>query len=369
MLGLFFSITPWGRASVRGVLVLPGLVAARQLGPIVATGEPIRHVSLTVPSQGGTVYLDVWEPTTPLPLIPGTREGMLIIPGAGDNRTTAQLINLTESLAHADLVAMTMTTPALIAYRLTPLDGDAVVQAFLKLQHWPGVGANRVGILAFSAGSSLASLAAVDPRIAGSIAFLTYFGGFYNARDLFSDVGRRAQLVKGKLQPWTPDPVTLSVLANTTAGTLPSAEGAEISSAWDFHHPKLLSPAQVARLSAAARAAYHLLAGDESNQVQSNVDALTPAMQQLLQQLSPSSVAAQIRTPVYLLHDHSDTIVPFTESRDFTAALAALHHSYQFVEFSIFRHTEVRSTLDIGSLLHDGPHLFGIIYSATLPST
>lgn len=366
--GLFCSLTPWGRAAVRGVLLLPGLVAARQLGPIVASSEPIRHVSLTVPSQGGPVYLDVWEPTTPPPPVPGAREGVLIIPGAGDNRTTEQLINLTESLARAGLIAMTMTTPALIAYRLTPADGDATVQAFLELSHWPGVGANRAGILAFSAGDAPASLAAADPRIAGSLAFLISFGGFYNARDLFADVGRRALLVNGKLQPWQPDPVTLSVLANTTASTLSPVEGAEISTAWDFHHRKPLAPAQVAHLSPPATAVYHLLAGNQSDQVQRNLDALTPAMQQLLQQLSPSSVVAQIRTPVSLLHDRSDPFVPVTESRDCAAALAGLHHSHQFVEFSIFHHTEVRSTLDLGVLLSDGPRLFGVIYSTVLPS-
>src|SRR5258708_28653408 len=50
-LGLFLSMTPWGRADVRGVMLLPGLLAARHLGPIVASVEPIRHISLTVPSQ------------------------------------------------------------------------------------------------------------------------------------------------------------------------------------------------------------------------------------------------------------------------------------------------------------------------------
>src|SRR5258708_8330386 len=368
-LGLFLSMTPWGRADVRGAMLLPGLVAARQLGPIVASGEPIRHISLTVPSQGGTVDLDVWEPTTAPPPIPGAREGVLIIPGVGDNRTTAQLINLTESLARAGLVAMTMTTPALIAYRLSPVDSDAVVQSLLKLRHWPGVGATRIGILGFSAGDSLASLAAADPRIRQQLAFLTFFGGFYNARDLLGDVGRRAQLVNGQPQAWTPDPVTLGVLANTIAGTLLTREGAGLSAAFDFHHPKPLTPQQVAQLSPPAAAAYHLLAGDQRDQVESNLDALSPAMQQLLHQLSPSSVVSQISVPIYLLHDRSDSFVPFTESRDFDAALTRLHHTHSFVEFSIFHHTEVRTSLDLHSLLTDGPRLFGVIYSTALPST
>jgi hypothetical protein len=369
VVGLFLSATPWGRANVRGVMLLPGLVAARQLGPIVASGEPIHHVSLTVPSQGGTVDLDVWEPTTAPPPIPGTREGVLIIPGVGDNRTTGQLINLTESLARAGLVTMTMTTPALIAYRLSPVDSDGVVRAYLKLLHWPGVGATRVGIIGFSAGDALVCLAAADPRIQHQIAFLTFFGGFYNARDLLGDVGRRAQIVNGQPQSWTPDPVPLSVLANTIAGTLSPSEGGELSTSFDFHHPKPLTADQIAQLSPPAAAAYHLLAGDQRDQVESNLDALSPAMRQLLQQLSPSSVVAQISAPIYLLHDRTDPFVPFTESRDFDAALIGLHHTHTFVEFSIFHHTEVRNSLDLHSLLTDGPRLFGVIYSTALPAS
>jgi hypothetical protein len=367
--GFCFSVLPWGRAGLRSIMLLPGLVAARQLAPIVANGEPIRHVSLTISSPGGPVYLDVWEPTTPPAPIPWAREGVLIIPGAGDNRTTEQLINLTESLARAGLVAMTMTTNALIDYVLSPADSDATVQAFLKLTHWPGVGPTRVGILGFSAGDAPASLAAADPRIRHQVAFLTFFGGFYNARDLMADVGRRAQIVNGKSQVWQPDPVPLSVLANTIAGTLSSSEGGELMTAFDFNHPTPLPPDQVAQLSPPAAAAYHILAGDQRDQVQSNLDALSPQMQQLLQQLSPSSVVGQISAPIYLLHDRTDPFVPFTESGDFAAALARLNHPHDLVEFSIFHHTEVRSSLDIGSLLSDGPRLFRAIYTTTLPST
>jgi dienelactone hydrolase len=368
--GLFFSITPWGRAGLRSLMLLPGLVAARQLAPIVANGEPIHHVSLTLSSQGGPVYLDVWEPATlPPPPIPGARQGVLIIAGVGDNRTTEQLINLTESLARAGLVAMTMTTPTLIDYVLSRAETDATVQAFKTLLHWPGVGAARVGILGFSAGNAPASLAAADPRIQHQVAFLTFFGGFYNARDLLADIGRRALIVNGQPEAWQPDPLPLSVLANTIAGTLSAQEAEKMRAAFDFHHPTRLASNQVAQLSSPTAAAYHLLAGDQRNQVENNLDALSSQMQQLLQQLSPSSVVGQIRAPVSLLHDRNDAFVPFTESVNFAAELAKLDHSHTLVEFSIFQHTEVSSSLDLRSLLSDGPRLLRALYVSLLPST
>lgn len=367
--GIFFSIVPWGRAGLRTLMLLPGVVAARPLAPVVASGEPIRHVSLTVSSQGGPVYLDVWEPTTPPPLIPAARMGVLIIPGVGDNRAVPQLVNLTESLARTGLVVMTMTTNALITFVLSPADGDATVEAFQTLLHWPGVGSTRVGIFGLSAGNGPASLAAADPRIRHQVAFLTFFGGFFNGDDLLADIGRRALIVNGRLEAWQPNQVPLHVLANSIAETLSANEGAELRAAFDTNHPTPLTSAQLAQLSPPATAAYHLLAGDQRDQVQRNLDALSPAMRQLLQQLSPSTVVSQISAPVYLLHDRFDGHVPFTESVNFAAALARLHRPYDLVEFSIFQHTSVSSSLDIGSILRDSPRLYGAIQAVLLYST
>jgi hypothetical protein len=367
--GLFFSLVPWGRAGLRTLMLAPGLVAARQLAPVVASGEPIRHVSLTISSQGGRVHLDVWEPTTPPPLIPGTRQGVLIIPGVGDNRAVPQLVNLTESMARTGLVVMTMTTNSLIDFVLSPADADATVEAFKTLLHWPGVGSTRVGIFGLSAGNGPASLAAADPRIRSQVAFLISFGGFFNGRDLLADIGRRALLVNGQQEPWQPNQVPLHVLANTIAGTLSPSEGGELEAVFATNHPTPLTTDQVAQLSPPAAAAYHLLAGDQRDQAQRNLDALSPAMRQLLQELSPSSVVGQIGAPIYLLHDRFDGHVPFTESVNFAATLARLNHRHDLVEFSIFQHTQVNSSLDTRSLLRDSPRLFGAIHAVLLFST
>lgn len=368
-LGLLFSVVPWGRASFRTIMLVPELVATRPLAPIAATGEPIHHVSLTISSQAGPVYLDVWGPTTVPPPIPGARQGILIIPGVGDNRTTPQLVNITESLARSGLVVMTMTTNSLIDFVLSPVDGDATVRAFQTLQHWPGVGSNRVGILGLSAGNAPASLAAADPRIRRQIAFLMFFGGFYDVRDLMADVGRRALIVDGHPEVWEPNDVPLHVLANTIAGTLPQNEGDKLKAAFSNNRSAPLTPDQLSQLSPAAIAAYHILAGDQPDQVQRNLDTLSPQMQQLLQELSPSTVVQQISAPIYLLHDRYDGHVPFTESVNFAAELVRLNHPHSLVKFSIFQHTQVSDSLDIGALLRESPALIGAIHTALQPST
>lgn len=353
VLGIYCSLVPYGRATVRAVALLPALIGADASAPLEVAGEPIRHTATTVESKGGTVSLDVYAPTAAAPPIPGARGGILIIPGVGDERSEPQLINLDEALASSGLVVMNMTTPTLIAYDLSPVDGDAVVAAFDALATWPGVGADRVGILGFSAGGSLAVIAATDPRIQNHVAFITLFGGYYDATSLLRDFGLRAQSVNGTLQPWQPNAVPLQVLSHAMADTLPPAEGQILSNA--FLEPITPLPSdQLAQLSPPAQAAYHLLEGDQPTQVDANLGALSPAMHQLLTQLSPSAYLAGIHTPIYLLHDRNDQYVPFTQSREFNAALNASGQAHEYAEFGIFQHVEVRSGLglsDVGDYL------------------
>lgn len=222
--GFFFSVIPVGRAATRALFILPALVFDSQPGVLTAAEEPVQHIRKTIQSNSGPVYLDIFEPVASPPPIPGSREGILFIPGVGDNRADPQFINFSQSLARAGLVVMAVTTPTLINYDLSSNDSDGVVRAFQALTHWSGVGANRVGILGLSATGALACFAAADPRIRDQVAFLGIFGSYFNARTLLQAIGRRALEVDGHLQPWQPQYVPIQVLANVIAPLLPPGE-------------------------------------------------------------------------------------------------------------------------------------------------
>ncbi|HEX6484234.1 MAG TPA: hypothetical protein VF043_35770 [Ktedonobacteraceae bacterium] len=365
--GFFFSVIPVGRAATRALFILPALILASQPGLVTAGEEPIQHIRKTIQSNSGPVYLDVYEPTSPLP-IPGSREGMVVIPGVGDSRADPQLINFSQALAHAGLVVMDITTPTLINYNLSSNDSDAVVQAFKALSHWRGVGANRVGIIGLSASGALACFAAADPRIRDSVAFITLFGGYFNARTLLQAVGRRALDVDGHLQPWQPQYVPVQVLSNVIAPLLPPTEGYRLINALAPGGTPF-TPADLAGLSPDTVAVYHLLAGDEPGQVDRNLAELSPPIQALLKNLSPSRVINSIHAPIYLLHDRNDQFVPFTESRAFAAALTGIHHPHDFAEFGIFQHVEVRSNLNVWQLAGDSTSLFRILTETMLPGS
>jgi hypothetical protein len=358
--GIFFSLFPLGRATVRTGLLLPALLSASQSPTIQLFGEPIVHTQRTISSLSGPVYLDIYEPGTPPPLLPHARSGLLIFPGSGDNRQEPQLINLLEALAHSGLVVMNMTTTPMINYDLSDQDADAAVQSFKTLLSLPEMAGNRAGILSLSAGVPFACFAAADPRIRDQVAYVTVFGGYFKTIDVLRAFGHRSITADGHTEAWQPDPVPLEVLSNVVTKSFTFDEQSMIKNAVLNGGPPL-STSELATLSLPARAAYHLLAGDDPEHVEANITALPPSIQAELTTLSPSQIVNSIHAPMFLLHDRHDTSIPFTESRAFAAALARLHHPYDYVEFNIFDHVRVRTNLNDGELIGDGTHLFSIL--------
>ena len=365
--GFFLSLFPWGRALTRTTLLLPALISASEPAPLALAGDPVRFRRITLSSTNGPVFLDIYEPTTPPPPIPGGREAIIDVPGAGDNRPVPQLVNLSQSLAREGVVVVTVGTPTLFDYQVSTRDGEAVVQAFELLEHWPGVDPQRIGIISFSVGDLLACVGAADPRIRDRVAFLAFLGGYVNVTSLLRTLGRRAQDVDGQTKPWQPISTDLYVLARTVSSLLSLTDQQLLQQAFPLTARALpLTAQQQAQLSPDATAYYHLLEGDEPGSVDGNLAALSPPLKVLLNQLSPLSVLGQIRAPIHLLHDRNDPSIPFTQAQEFAAALAHLHHPYDLAAYSIFSHVQVGSNLGLGQVLGDGLKLLGVLTSILL---
>ncbi len=359
-LTFFLSAFSTGRASLRAALSVPSLLGASESSLLVTNEDPIQHTQMTLSSAHGSVFLDIFAPVSPSSPIAQTNGGLLIIPGVGDNRQVPQLVNLLTSLAHTGITAMAMTTPDLINYNLSADDGDAAMLAFQKLSTLPNVNPAHVGIISFSGGVLAATLAAADARIRDNVAYVTSFGGYFNALDLLRTFGRRSIDIDGHSEPWNPDIVPLQVFGNVLTQALSASNRSLIRNALTQNGIPLTSD-EIATLSSPARSIYHLLMGDQPNRIDANIDALPPSILIALQNLSPSALLSRIHAPIFLLHDRNDSSIPVTESRDFDAALTRLHHVHDYVEFHIFDHVLVRSHLNFWQTLTDGTHLFFIL--------
>src|SRR5579875_604572 len=358
-LGCFLSLVPLGRAVMRSSLLLPALLSASSPAPLKLIGDPVRYTSRTLSTPNGPVYLDIYEPATPAPPIPGGREAIINVVGVGYYRHDPQLINLSESFAREGIVVVNIGTPAMFEFKISAQDAQAVVRTFELMEHWPGVNPRHIGLLVICAGITPASLAAADPRIRDRVAFIAVLAGYFDVAELLRNLGTRSQVINGHVQRWHADSTPLYTLARTVSDLLTPTESRLIEGAFPLgkYNPPLTRQQQ-ARLSPAAAAFYHLLEGDEPGSVDRNLAALSPQMKALLVRLSPKSVIGQIRAPIYLLHERNDTIVPFSQSLEFAGALERLHHPYTLAGYGIFSHVTVESNLGLAQWLSDGPKLF-----------
>jgi acetyl esterase/lipase len=348
-------------------LLLPALISASEPAPLVLAGDPVRFRRITISSTNGPVFLDIYEPATPPPPIPGGREAIITVVGAGDNRNVPQFINLAQSFAREGIVVVNVGTPTLFQYQVSARDGEAVVQAFKLLEHWPGVDPHHIGIIAFSVGGLLACVGAADPRIRDRVAFIAMLGVYFDVTSLLRTVGRRAQNVDGQAQPWQPILTTLYVLARTVSSLLSPTEKTLLQEAFplDTTGPPLTARQQ-AQFSPNSAAFYHLLEGDEPGSVDRDLAALSPRVKALLMQLSLMSVIEQVRAPIHLLHDRTDPSIPFSQAQELAMALARIHHPYDFAAYGIFSHVQVQSNPGMTQVLSDGIKLFQTLYSMVL---
>ncbi|PZW29174.1 hypothetical protein EI42_02895 [Thermosporothrix hazakensis] len=356
LLGLSCSLIPWGRAALRTTFLIPAFIMSSQPAPLQIAGEPITHITQTINSRSGPAYLDLFVPTTQ-PLDAGTRQGVLLIPGAGDHRKLPELLNFAEAIARTGVVVMAMTTPTLIQSSISVDDTDAVVQAFQTLSRRPELRGQRSGIIAFSAGVPLACFGAADARIRDQVAFVVNFGGYFNTWTTLRAFGYRSLAFDGLKEPWEPIPFAVQVLGNMLIPTLASFEERETLREALLDGATPLSEQELQRLSPEARAIYRLLTGRSPHTVEADIAILPPETRQQIDALSPQRVLPELKAPVYLVHDRHDTALPFTESRDFAKALDKLHHPYDYLEVQIFNHVEVRPDFSTLQLLSDGSTL------------
>jgi dienelactone hydrolase len=359
LLGIYLAIFPAGRGTMRAAKLLPELMSLGNL----PSGEGVHHSEQMIDVGESMAYVNLYEPLAPPPIIPGSRGAMIIIAGVGDNRDNAQLINLESSIARSGVVVLSLITPALINYNLSPDDSSAVVAAFQFLEHRPEVNSRAIGMVGISAGGGLVSLGAADARIRDRVAYIALFGSYFDTAQLMANIGHRAlQDAHGSYtKPWHPQDVPLYVLASTVADLLPAKDGKLIVEAFRDH--TAIPPQTLASFSPAGVAIYHLLRGDEPDRVDANIAQLTPAMHARLDALSPQNSASNIHAHIYLLHDRQDEFVPYTESVNFGNWLDAHHRDYHLVLFDIFQHVEVQTGLPFTTLALDSVRLFGVLAS------
>ena len=345
-----------GRAAYRlyAVIIIAGavVVAALALCPPAATAihtaafaaqalpGPVKFQSWLAPEPRHSVARyqrpDGTEARADIYAIPDGRRraGALIFLGANAaGADDPEVVNLGRALARAGFVVMYHWSPRLGGEaNIDPAEISDLAAAFEWLRAQEATDPSRLGLAGFSVGASLALVAAADPRIAGDIAFVNAFGGYYDAGDLLAQIAA-SQTLEGA--PWPVDPLTRRVFENEVAESGPAAASlrqgrVSLTEAQDWY---ARAPADFRQRARAVSPAAHLdgIAGN---------------------------------TVIRLMHDRGDLLIPVGESRRLYRALRQQRPdlTVHYTETDIFRHVRPDAAADRKSLLRGAGQLYRHMY-------
>lgn len=287
------TLTPQGQAVVKSsfflLQLLPDTPDLRWLTP------PLVRERVAVPFNDGQIPVQVVRPAD------GTHTGVVFVPGLEldmDDPVIGRALDALSGLGLAVMVppagsiALAREHPGQAAEELLTGEADPVgllVASFRHLQGMDYIKDGRVGFMGFSVGASLAAIAAADPRINDTVAFLHWFGGFNSAFDASAALVTGRVWVDGRPEPWSPNQWAVDRVERALWVTNPDT-------------------------------------------------AVVPeGLGSALERLSPSAYAGRLRAPTFVLHDVGDRFIHFGESQRFWQMLpGAVRAGY--TEVALFEH-------------------------------
>ena len=351
--------TPQGRSALKTVGFVTQVIPSIPVKPLALfSSQPIQEEVRFTQSTGSGVA-DIYRPDN-------DKENAAVLLFLGVNpagRDDARVVNLAESLARTGMVVMIPWSDTMTQNRIDPNEVSNLVEAYKYLSDLEYVDPERVGFGGFCVGSSLAAVAAQDPEIRDNIAFINFFGGYFDAMDLMASISSSTRFGDYGRQPWEPSDLATSVLRGHLIELIPLERDKslieQILSSQDS-----LTKNQVGDLSEEGKRVYKLLTGTSLVEARELISQLPEEFQDDMKAVSPISNVGGIKARILIMHDASDNNVPPEESRRFFEALKG-REDVTYTEFAFFNHMDPGR--DVGPLTWMGDvyklfmHLYSII--------
>ncbi|MFQ5860593.1 MAG: dienelactone hydrolase family protein [Dehalococcoidia bacterium] len=357
VLVLFLWLTPPGRTAYKTALFVPQVVPGIPLKPQKWAGPEVVREDVRIPLRSGEAAGNLYR-------IPDDRQHpavLLFLGVAPAGQDDERVVNLGEALARSGMTTLVVWSQPMIEKRLDEEAIPLLVDAFQYLQGRDDVDAQRVGMSGFCVGGSFSLLAAADPEIRDEVAFVNFFGGYYDMRDLLVQVASRARFYDGDQRPWQPDSLTVEVFTTHLIEGLQSSQERELLEGL-FLRGEEEPPGLLERLSPHGRVVYRLLKGVSLEEARRLVGQLPAEVQETLSRLSPRPVIDQVEAQVLIMHDREDNLVPSPESRRLADALESGGNVY-YTEFSFFQHMDPTRRVGLGTYIRESWKLFLHMYN------
>jgi dienelactone hydrolase len=293
---------------------------------------PVRPLSAFAPEplRITTTYgvpadrLDIYVPADALPdgRTPAVILALGVHPEAIDD---PNVVGIATAIARCGVVVGLPDSTALRELRVTPAEPAHLVEAALAVAARREVDGDRIGLAGFSAGASMALIAAADPRLAGRVAFVSDFGGYADAETLLTDVATRTMSLDGETGDWSPDPGIRHDVAVLLARAIrPPSQNLEpllVDIAVRDVRPTAPDPTAAGLLAGDARAAYLLFTAPDRPSAEAIIETFSPALRADLRGISPDAFAEGVDGPVFILHGVGDSAIPVAHAYSLRAAL------------------------------------------------
>lgn len=312
------------------VLVPPFATAVRTAGllaellefgvrPLSATTSTPRRVTTTYGSAPAD-RLDIYLPADTS--ADGSRAAVVLSLGIHPlSLDHPDIGRIAGGIARLGVVVAVPESSALRESRVTAEEAGRLAEATLVAATRFEVDPDRVGIAGFSAGASVALLAAADPRIADRLAFVSAFGGYADAGTLLVDVATRTQVRDGTVEAWAAEPyVRRDVMALLMDAIDPSPERDRVAALLmpiveSDDPPRGPDATVLAEIEDPdVRAAYSLLTSASRAEAEAALGTSSREVRRSLAAISPVARAEDLRTRVYLMHGQSDRSIPISHA-------------------------------------------------------
>jgi dienelactone hydrolase len=350
LLVVLVALVAWEptRVAMQTAVMLPNLLDAGPKPLNVFSEAPIRtSVPYRVSEAGADPDLaELWLPAWASADRPAG--AMLLVFGVNNlGRNHPAIVRVADGLARTGVAVLVPDSRTLLEGRLEVGEIDGVVRAFELLAARPEVDRERLGIVGFSVGGSLALLAAADERIARQVRWVNAFGAFADAGTYLASVSAHAYRdTDGSAVEWQPTPLALEVYVNFLLAHVTDAADREALDrtfadpirAGDRPAP---DPALRRRLTTdAGRGVHDLLTARSLETAERAIAELPVASLRFIDAISPARHLGGLRADVYLMHETEDHHVPFVESRALASAYEEAGLLRRHTEFRLFDHVQ-----------------------------
>lgn len=346
-------LTESGRSTGRAALLIAGLFTPGDRTPLGLLVGPssVSEVEIATPEQTltGRFFTPDGE---------GPFGALILVAGYPSNVDDQQLASLASDLSRLGIVVFIPQLPALRQGSLSSTDVEALVAVFEWLAEQPTVASTHIGYAGFCVGSSLALLAAEDPRINGQVRLVNAFGGYFDLAMLLRAVATQSADYRGQAVLWQPATPTVALVTQNILEQLAPPQDQELLQRHfvDGGQAEDLR----ASLTPSGYLAYQLLTTTDGATFDQLVAQVPAAPAEYLATLSPRTHIGNLHAKLYIMHDESDPYIPAGESYRLAEAIRDPAQKRQGT-FRIFAHVRLQRAVDRLILAQDGIKLVGYL--------